>query len=233
MSDDFSSTPTARADRVSSGSSASGEKPIAADGPEIVRVSNDGIARSGRFGRSESGNHGISATGFGGFAKTEAYGLAVAEEQGEAVAGDHGVAVSDGKRHGSAAVGDDGVAIGRGRHKTVTAGTRGVSIISGTGTANAGAHGIAISHNGQATAGRAGIAIGKVVSGDMESLLVAVNHDLSTGAQNQAMGVVGQSGIEPFVLYYCAEGGLTPTTSLEDVNYKDWRELSGDDEPGA
>jgi hypothetical protein len=169
-----------------------------------------GMARAGQNGRANAGHFGMASAGFGGVARAGAWGVAIADEQGEAEAGDNGVAISDGKRFGSATAGKCGVAVGRGRFKIAEADAAGVAVVmEGGGRATAGRGGIAINQADVACVGRGGVAIGRVVSGHDEALLVAIGWNEVTRTREYASGVVGRENIQRFVNYRCVEGELT------------------------
>ena len=116
--------------------------------------------------------------------------------------------------------GDGGIAIGQGGFNKLFAGRGGIAIAQIAGKIWVGNHGIGVCRrSGTVHGGIASIVIGEVVSGGMESLLVARRRmDIGSGEQQWqvAFGFVGQAGILPGRLYTVEDTRLIEKSDGQD-----------------
>ncbi len=141
------------------------------------------LAEHGGAGRVIVG--GTATAGYSGTATAGDRGTATAGDSGTATAGDSGTATAG--YRGTATAGYSGTATA-GYSGTATAGYRGTATAGDSGTATAG-------YSGTATAGEDGV--------------IAIKWwDEKAQKLRQAIGVVGQNGIEPNTPYRCVDGQL-------------------------
>jgi hypothetical protein len=188
--------------------------------PQIQIKQDASVAQTGNFGTSIVVADGFADTGACGYAETGDRGIARTGEGGYAKAGNGGMAIVQGKRYGTAVAGDRGIAIGEEQFKYLSVGDGGVAIAA-NGKVSIGSQAIGIVRSGEwVSGGHECIAIGEVVSGGPESLLISKRWDYDfeddKGKMHIACGVVGRDGIEPWRKYTAKDGVLVKLKETSD-----------------
>jgi len=196
---------------------------VAAGDDGTATVGDHGTATAGNRGTATAGYRGTATAGYDGTATVGYRGIATAGYDGTATVGDGGTATAgyrgtatadDG---GTATAGDGGTATA-GDRGTATAGDRGTATAGDRGTATAGDGGTATAgDDGTATAGDRGTATagddGTATAGD-DGTAAAGNRGIirvrwwDGSRYRDAIGYVGEDGIEAGVAYHVQSGRL-------------------------